>query len=209
MEFGIDNVKDVIRFCSRIVCEAKEELGRVDGKAGDGDLGISMQKGAEALLAVVDSYQSSNIGEFFFKCAMALNKAAPSTMGTLLCAGFMQTGRKFADCTGMDGDDIMEIPGYFAEAIICRGKAEEGNRTVLDALLPMCRAFHSVKERRGSIAEALREGREAAAEGVEKTRGLIPKVGRSKWMPENAAGEADGGALLCGILADALAEKYC
>lgn len=208
MGYTIDNVKNVVRFCSHVICDAKDELEQIDGRAGDGDLGISMQKGAMALIAAADSFEDDNISRFFNICAMELNKAAPSTMGTLLCAGFLEMGKKIQSSDKVEDGTILEIPFWFSNAIIARGKAGEGDRTVLDALLPLCRVFEAVKERGGNVEEALNEGKKAAAEGAEKTRTLIPRVGRSKWMPENALGEVDGGAMMCSILVNALAEKY-
>lgn len=208
MGYTIKNVKNVIRFCAEIASCAKDELEQIDSKTGDGDLGISIQKGAAALAAVIESYEDDSLGRFFSLCAMELNKAAPSTMGTLLSAGFMQMGREYLNCTELHDSDIMEIPAQFAAAITAMGKAGEGDRTILDALFPICRAFDDVRKKGGGVTQALIEGKDAAAEGAEKTRQLVPKVGRSKWIPENAAGEIDGGARFCSILADALAKKY-
>lgn len=201
MEYKIADVKNGLRRVSSSVIAAKMRLEQIDSSTGDGDLGISMQKGAMAIKAVVDAYGDPDIGRLFTLCAMELNKAAPSTMGTLLSAGLMQAGRRFAKCETLGTEQLMALPGVFADTIQMRGKASEGDRTILDALLPMRRAFESAE----SLSQAITSGLEAAKLGADRTKDMVPKIGRAKWAPENAKGIPDGGAVLCTVILEALA----
>lgn len=207
MTYTIDKVKSVLLGCAEAVCAEKEQLEHIDSICGDGDLGISMQKGCTALIKFSEIFEGEDIGKFFSRCAMEMNRAAPSTMGTLISAGFMQLGKKFAGCTEIDTQQVMIIPECFAEAIVARGKAKEGDRTILDALLPLCREFANAAEQKEALETAIIKGTAAACAGMEKTKELTPKVGRSKWTPENANGVVDGGALLCCIVAQHLANS--
>ena len=204
MTFTIDNVKAALLRCSARVAQNRDRLERVDSAAGDGDLGISMAKASEAVEKTVLSFPEGekDLGKLFGKCALAVNSAAPSTMGTLVCAALMQLGRTFSGHTAIEPQDIARIPGIMAEAIMKRGKASEGDRTVLDALLPLSRAFESAIADGKPLFAAVRDGAAAAAQGLENTKTMAPRIGRAKWTPENAAGNPDGGAMLCSILAD-------
>lgn len=204
MEYRVDQVKKVLIHCANRILENKKQLEIVDSQAGDGDLGISMQKGSVAVIQEIVGYEGSDLGMMFMKSAMALNKAAPSTMGTLLCAGLMQLGKTFSKKNTITEAEAVEIPSIFSEAIMSRGKAAEGDRTVLDALLPMARSMKNAFKSDSSLVEAVIAGAEAAKSGMEKTQDMVPKIGRSKWIPENAMGIVDGGALLCWIVAQGL-----
>jgi len=201
LSYGIEDVKKALKTISSYVAEAKTQLEQIDSRTGDGDLGISMQKGAAAIISAADAYDGTDIGRLFSLCAMELNKAAPSTMGTLLSGGLMQTGRMFAKKEALDDAQLMAVPKVFADTIQMRGKASEGDRTILDALLPMQRAFESSEDLRQAVASGL----EAARLGAEKTKEMVPKIGRAKWAPENAKGIPDGGAVLCSIVMEAVA----
>jgi dihydroxyacetone kinase len=204
VEYKIEKIKEILKYCAILVSDQKEQLEKIDSQVGDGDLGISMRKGAAAIVEEIDSFKGNDPGTLFMKCAMALNKAAPSTMGTLLCAGLMQMGKTFAKKEVVTETEIAGIPMSFAQAIMARGKAKEGDRTVLDALLPMAEAVETAFNAGRPLVEAIALGAEAARTGMEKTKEMVPKVGRAKWIPENAKGVPDGGAVLCWIVAQGL-----
>lgn len=208
MSYSIESVKRVICLCANSIAEHKDVLEETDSRTGDGDLGISMKKGFLALLEEADKYTGTDIGKFFGNCAMALNRAAPSTMGTLLSSGLMQCMKKFAGISEIDDAAVFDIPNIFAEAISARGRAIEGDRTILDALIPMGKAFKKAEKEGLGLPIAVQAGFAAASEGAERTKGLVPKMGRAKWAPANAVGIVDGGALLCKIVAKALCDEY-
>lgn len=205
MGWSIESVKAVVFRCAEIISEHKDTLGQIDRQTGDGDLGISMDKASTALRLIICEYTASDIGKFFSKCAFVINSSAPSTMGTLISAGFIQLGKRFCGCEEVSEEQLYEIPQIFANAIQQRGKAKIGDCTILDALIPACIAINEHKT--GGFALALKAGAAAADEGAKKTQLLVPKVGRAKWAPDNAVGVPDGGAVLCAILLNALSEK--
>lgn len=207
MGHTIDDVKNTLILCAAAVVRQKSTLEEIDSLTGDGDMGISMQKGCTAIIAEAESYTEYDIGKFFGKCAMAFNRAAPSTMGTLLSCGFMQCAKKFGGLTELDGSMVLSIPWQFADAIMLRGKAHEGDRTVLDALLPLCRSLDKSIACGLSTLDALAAAYAAAVDGMERTKKLEPKMGRAKWAPDNADGIPDGGAVLCVIVIKAFLEQ--
>ena len=197
---SIEQVKESLIHLSVIVKQRKGELEAVDKKSGDGDLGISMDKGADAIILQVQNDTGTDLGMLFLQCAMALNKAAPSTMRTLLSGSFMSLGQKYKGKQELEEKEVMEIPGLIAEAIMKRGKAKPGDRTILDALVPAADAMREDAEKEESAKRALAQAVDAAKKGLEATRSMVPKIGRAKWTPENSEGIPDGGALLCVII---------
>ncbi len=206
MSYSIEDVKKTLLLCANQVSLKKEELERIDSESGDGDLGSSMAKASDAIIHTVSEYPDGekDIGKLIYKCAMAVNGAAPSTMGTLISAGLMQVGKLFLARESIDIADIYHIPGTFAKAIMQRGKATEGDRTVLDALLPLSRVFENAEVQSVPPSVVINEAAAAAQEGMERTKTMVPRIGRAKWMPDNAVGHPDGGAYLCCIVINSL-----
>ena len=207
MVYTLDDIKACIKCCTESVMNAKNELEKIDSFAGDGDLGISMFKGCEAINSCMDAYTAEDIGRMFLSCAMALNKAAPSTMGTLITAGFMRIGKLSLGKTEIDDAFAMSVPNEFVAAITAAGKAQKGDRTILDALIPMADAYMCGYQAGTDCKTVLASAAEAAKVGAEETKNMVPRIGRQKWAPDNAAGIIDGGAYLCATVAKAIADK--
>jgi dihydroxyacetone kinase-like protein len=118
-----------------------------------------------------------------------ISKAAPSTFGTLYASGFLAAGLALND----EDDALAQLQtGLQAalEKIAQRGKSEEGQRTLLDALGPGSRAASLATD----VPSALASAAVAAGEGVEATKGMTPQHGRAGWIGERAKGIADAGA---------------
>lgn len=205
--YQINEVKRIIAKVADAIHEKKDYLGELDGKSGDGDLGMSMEAAFGAIKETADAYEGSQISELLMKAAMNCNKAAPSTMGTLMSAGVMAIAKAAKGKDGFEDADVVKLPRLFAEAIMARGKAKPGDKTILDALCPMA----DTVEEKFAAGMSLQEAYAAAADTAEKaaaaTAGMRAAAGRAKWLGERAAEYPDGGAVLCSIIARALANS--
>jgi hypothetical protein len=165
-----------------------EEFTQLDSEAGDGDLGLTAGKIAAGIrLALAEPGDS--VKQLVLNLGKEISKAAPSTFGTLYASGFLAAGLAIND----DDDPLVQLAAGLQAAldkIAMRGKSEEGQRTLLDALGPATRAVHSA----GDMAGALRAAAEKAGEGVEATKAMDPQHGRAGWIGERAKGIADAGA---------------
>ncbi len=196
---------DVIRILILIAEKVKANtdiLADLDGLSGDGDLGESMEKSSNAVLATVKAGEFKDIGELLMKCAMAMNRAAPSTLGTLISGAVMAIAREMKGKAELDPADISRIPKIMADSIKEKGKAESGDKTILDALIPMSEAVSGEFSRGSDIRECFHKGAEAARKGAERTAGMLPKAGRAQWIGERVRGNQDGGAVLCATVAE-------
>lgn len=200
-------LKDVNRIIFKVadaIHEKRDYLGELDGKSGDGDLGISMEAAFGAIRETAGGYEGGQISEMMMKAAMNCNKAAPSTMGTLMSAGIMAIAKAAKGKDGFEDEDMVKLPRLFAQGIMARGKAKVGDKTILDALCPMADAV----EEQFAKGKSLKEAYEAAADVAEKaaaaTAGMRASAGRAKWLGERAAEYPDAGAVLCAVVARAM-----
>lgn len=209
MGYTTEDIKNVLKYIADEMIAAKSQLTEIDSKLGDGDMGISMEKGAHALQAEIESNMGSDISRLFMQCAAAFNKAAPSTMGTLISTALMSIAKQCVGKEEITQKDVSGFPKIMAQAISARGKAKLGDKTVLDALIPFADTFENVFSQTGDIKEALRAGADSAHSGMEQTKGMLAKSGRAKWLAERNMEYPDGGAVLCDRVVKRLTADLC
>jgi dihydroxyacetone kinase-like protein len=188
--------------------QARDELNRLDAAAGDGDLGLTMTAAAQGAAALAErgELDGKPLAEALRALGRELARCAPSTSGTLLARGLLQAGREA-------GDHADDPPVGRAAALVRAGiagiqkagKAQPGDRTMLDALTPLAEALQSAADRGEPPAAAAAAAAEAARAGAESTKDLEPKVGRASWIPDRARGNVDAGAHAVAIIAEAVA----
>lgn len=199
--YTMNEIKNTLEKIAEQIKAQETLLTELDGMSGDGDLGITAVKLSEALKKMAQS-DIADPGMLFMKTGMEMNKQAPSTMGTLLAAGVMSLGKAYKGKTGLTDEDITMLPRLLAEEIMKRGKAALGDKTILDALIPMADAVQEGFAETGSIKEAYSKGAKAAKDGAERTRGMIAKTGRASWIADRTKDNLDGGAVLCAKIAE-------
>lgn len=183
-----------------------ELLNRLDGTAGDGDLGITLTRAAEAMAAVADDASGLAPGAAVRRLGRAVASGAPSTGGTLLAFALMAAGA---------ADDPARTPaervalGLDAarRAIAERGQVAPGDRTMLDALGPAADAFAAAVTAGATLADAAQAAADAAEAGARATATMEPTVGRAGWLKDRARGNEDAGARLVALVAAAAAHR--
>ena len=187
------------------VAKQKKWLIELDSKIGDGDLGLTMERGFTALAEESSKYVGEDIGKFLIKAGLVFNKVAPSTMGTLMSTAIMRMGRTWNGKTELTPRDI--VAGFEAAVVGIkeRGKSELGDKTVLDALVPAVDALQAGLVGGKDLPGALRDAYQAALQGFEHTKELQSKVGRASWFQEGSIGNPDPGAGLITIIFSVLA----
>jgi len=115
-------------------------LTELDQAVGDGDLGVTAVKLAKALEAAADQ-GDADLGRFLAQTGMPLNRAAPSTMGTLMATALMQAGKRMVGKESLTATDLAQLLSAATEGVRTRGKANLGDKTLLDALQPASAAF--------------------------------------------------------------------
>jgi len=174
--------------------EHVDELRDLDAALGDGDLGVTVELGSNAILAYLSAQNELDIGRMLAKMGMDINKVNPSTFGTLLASAFIGAGKATQGKNALIAIDLLTM-GYGAvDAIKKRGKAEVGDKTMLDALVPAVEAYKEILSQNNDVIFALQKAAAASEEGMNATATMKAKYGRVSWRPDGGMGLKDGGA---------------
>jgi dihydroxyacetone kinase len=211
------NWTEVLQAVRGAIAAAKDELGRLDAAAGDGDLGLTMTAAADGAAALAEhgGLDGKTTAEALRALGMELARVAPSTSGTLFARGLLQASRVAAASAADDSADGEAESSPVTQAAVLvhaaiegiqkAGKAQPGDRTMLDALAPAAQALQEAAARGDSPKAAAESAAEAAREGAEATKDLEPKIGRASWIAERARGNVDAGAQAVAVIATAIA----
>ena len=187
--------------------ENKEYLIELDAASGDGDLGLTMSKGFAAGKEFALASAEQDIGKLLFGIGSAMAKAAPSTMGTLMASGFLKAAKALKGKTELTAEDFAAFAGEYYTGIQERGKANPGERTLLDALYPAANAISdAVKAGQTDLHELAEAGYKAALEGVEATKTMIAMHGKTVVHRAKLNGVPDQGAIVGSLFYKAWAE---
>lgn len=187
---------------------AEAEISALDATLGDGDLGITMTKGCTAIRGVCEDPASNTLtpGALLRRVGTCLAEAAPSTLGTLLAWGFMKAGATVNADVQLDGDGVVTMLRVLTDTIATRGKAQVGDKTILDALDPAVAAVAAALAEEQSLEVALARGAESAWAGFEHTAELQARHGRAGRYAVRSIGHRDAGAYVGATLVASLAE---
>lgn len=179
-----------------IFAEKKEELCNMDAQMGDGDLGLTMDKGYGALPALLqENMEAGDIGKTLMKGGMKMSSLVPSTMGTLMSSGIMEGGKALKGKDAMGPRELADCLTAFAAGVQKRGKCQPGDRTILDALDAGAQAAVQAAEEGGDLSAVIAAACEGAAQGVEATKDMVPKFGKAAVFAAKAKGVPDQGAM--------------
>lgn len=179
-----------------IFAEKKDELCFMDAHMGDGDLGLTMQKGCGALPELlVSCSESGDIGKTLVKAGMKVACLAPSTMGTLMASGLIEGGKMLIGEAELGPEELAVFLEGFSRGIQKRGKCEPGDRTILDAVHPAAKGAKAAADAGGSLKDVMEEAAAGAEEGVEATKNMLPKFGKAAVFASKAQGVPDQGAV--------------
>ena len=183
----------VAAVAKRIEAE-KDFLTELDNAIGDGDHGINLARGFKSVTVKLSTFADKDIGAILKGVGMELVSTVGGASGPLYGTAFMKAGNV---CKGKFELTDAEFVTAFEAAINgvkMRGKAVEGEKTMLDALCPACAAFKAGIDGGKSLTEALAAGVDAAAKGVEYTKTIIATKGRAAYLQERSIGHQDPGA---------------
>lgn len=178
--------------------EASEELGRIDAIAGDGDHGRGMLKGAKAAQNAAQSIltRGGGLGSLFTEVGEAWAAKAGGTSGVLWGAGLSSIAKSVEDdMTSLTSIEMVDAVRNFVSTIQELGKAELGDKTMLDAMIPFTEVLAAQVEAGSSIKEAWKNASLRAELAARETSGLSPKIGRARPLAERSLGNPDAGAI--------------
>jgi len=199
-------VRDWMRAFASEVEAHRAELIRQDSAIGDGDHGANMDRGMKKAVQRLDGLGDGDIGATLKAMGMALVSSVGGAAGPLYGTFFMQMGAKAAGAGELDLAGWTEAVEAGVQGVQARGKAEPGDKTMLDALLPATDALRQAADDGADLGEALRRAATAAQEGMEATIPLVARKGRASYLGERSAGHQDPGATSSHLLLKAAAD---
>lgn len=204
----MDELTDWLRRFHAAVTAHQTELTELDSVIGDADHGANMVRGMNAVMAKVDAEPPATVADLGKAVGMTLVTSVGGASGPLYGTFFLRFGMNAGAVDGLDAAGLGAALRAGLEGIVARGKAEPGDKTMVDALAPAIDAWDRTVAEGGSSAQAARAAATAAEEGRDATLPLVARKGRASYLGERSAGHLDPGAasaaLLLGSLADAL-----
>jgi dihydroxyacetone kinase-like protein len=201
-------VVDWVKAFSSIVAENKDSLTRLDSAIGDADHGTNMDRGMKAVLAKLDGVEEDDIGAMLKTVGMTLVSTVGGAAGPLYGTLFLQMGVATAGKSELEPEDWAAALDAAVKGVQMRGKAEPGDKTMVDALIPARDTFSAALAEGASFEEALRRSAEAAEEGMLATTPLVARKGRASYLGERSAGHQDPGATSSQLLLKTAAETW-
>ena len=189
--------EDIIKWLqatAQVLEENKEHLTDLDSAIGDADHGINMERGFKKVFSQLPPPPEINIDEILKKTGFALITSVGGASGPLYGTFFMEASRAVKDRTELAGSDLVALFEAGIKGIMRIGKAQLGDKTMLDALIPALEALRLQVEEDADTVGALSAMTEAAKDGMKKTIPLLAKKGRASYLGERSIGHQDPGA---------------
>ena len=189
---GKNDILKILENLKQLFNDNRDFLVELDGRMGDGDLGLTMSKAFTVACNELMDTDEADPGKILMKAGMLMAKAAPSTMGTLMGTGFMRGGKAIAGKSEIAAADLADFFQAFVTGIMERGKAKPGEKTIIDSLKP---AADTLSRASGEdTAKAVQEALKAAEKGLEATKDMVAQHGRIAYYKEKSKGLEDPGA---------------
>lgn len=201
-------VREWIRAYAATIAENRPELVRLDTAIGDGDHGTNMDRGMRKAVEKIDDTEGDDIGALLKAVGMALVSSVGGAAGPLYGTLFLQMGM------ASTGREELDLAGWTAaleagvQGVQTRGKAEPGDKTMIDALLPAVDALRAAGEDGSPLGDALRRSADAAEEGMRATIPLEARRGRASYLGPRSVGHQDPGATSSRLLLAAAADTF-
>jgi dihydroxyacetone kinase-like protein len=191
---GREELMGLFRQLREVFAERRDFLIELDGRLGDSDLGITMNKGFNAASDWVETNASDDLGKTLNSAGLAIAKAAPSTMGTLTATGFMRGGKALAGRDSLGTEELLVFWRAFRDGVAERGKAKPGDKTILDVLEPIVSSFEVSVQEEARLIPALESAAAAAERGLNGTKAMKAQHGKAAVYQEKSIGFQDAGA---------------
>jgi dihydroxyacetone kinase-like protein len=181
-------------------------LCALDGAIGDGDHGTSMVLGFREASRALAATEVTEPSALLRQIGAAFTARVGGVTGILVGAVFSAFGTAADGKQTLGAADLAAMADAAVAAVRARGKAEEGQKSLLDALAPAARALREAAAQEAAPRAALQEAAAAAAAGAEATRDMVARVGRARYQGERSLGHVDAGAASVALLYRVLAD---
>lgn len=207
MTISQQQVMDWLTAYAGVLQDKRDYLTELDSAIGDADHGANMDRGFQAVQAKLSGSPQADIGAIFKTTAMTLITTVGGASGPLYGTFFLQAASKTSGKSELDLAEWTALMEAALAGVIARGKAQMGDKTMIDALTPAVEALKKALAEGVDIHPALELSTEAARQGMEDTTPLVARKGRASYLGERSAGHQDPGATSTYYLLKSAAEN--
>ena len=195
-----------VRTIAQTAVDNEQAFGELDAVVGDGDFGYSLARGFEIVLSDWDTFDRADPGVFLQKIALVISKRVGGTSGPLWGTAFLRAAAVVKGKDAVSGEDVVAMLRAAAEGIKSRGKSDVGDKTLLDALVPMTDAIaEHVGDKAADVAKVAATTARAAADATTTMQAMR---GRASYTGERSIGSPDAGAVAVAVMAERVAAGW-
>ena len=203
-----DDTLEWITACADVLDENSNYLTKLDAAIGDGDHGANMDRGFKAVMLKMPDVADKDIGTILKAVGMTLISTVGGAAGPLYGTFFLQAGMKSTGKMELNLEDWLLALEAAVAGVVMRGKAELGDKTMVDALSPAVDSLKHSMDDHLSSSQALQLSAEAAKQGMVDTIPWVARKGRASYLGERSAGHQDPGATSSYLILQAAADTW-
>ncbi len=208
MSTAQQQVELVVRTIAETAVENEKYFGDLDAVVGDGDFGYSLARGFEKLLEGWDDLDRSDPGTFLKKAGMVISSRIGGTSGPIWGTAFMRAGMTTGGTAELGGEQVVAMLRAAAEGIKARGQSDVGDKTLLDALVPLTDRLEQELRSGADGGTALAAAAETAQKAAEATTEMVARRGRAAYTGERSRGSVDAGAMAVAVITDRVSRAW-
>jgi dihydroxyacetone kinase phosphoprotein-dependent L subunit len=208
-EIGLPEIEQAVRSIAATALRNEKYFSELDAAAGDADFGVSLASGFKVVESDWDELDRSSIGSFLLKISMIISRHVGGCSGPIWGTGFMRAGMLTKDKQSITLAELEAMLTAAIEGIQQRGGAVAGDKTLLDALMPMRDIVKAHAENDDAEpAAVLQEATAAANEAIERTKDWVAKRGRQSFTGDRSSGTPDPGIVAIATMMNDICESF-
>ncbi len=201
--------EDMMRWLERtadVLAENRVYLTQLDSPIGDADHGVNMDRGFSAVRSKFSMMEVTDSATMLRTVGTTLVSTVGGASGPLYGTAYLRAGGVVAGKQELTSADVVAMLEAFLGGIVARGKAQPGEKTMVDALTPALATARQALDEGASLAELTRRASAAAEEGMKATIPMLATKGRASYLGERSIGHQDPGATSSWLILRSLAE---
>jgi dihydroxyacetone kinase/dihydroxyacetone kinase-like protein len=192
-----------------VALENRKYFSELDGVVGDGDFGISLATGFEAVTGTKwDNLNRTNPGTFLKDVAQTFMGSVGGVTGSIWGTAFLRAGVKAGDKQDLTSEDVIEMLRSAIEGMKKRGKSDLGDKTLLDAFIPATEEFEKALQNGGTTLDSLKSAAQVARQQTEEIKPWVAKCGRASYTGDRSKDTYDAGSIAIAVMAEKLVQVW-
>jgi len=208
-DIALPEIEQAVESIAATALRNEKYFSELDAAAGDADFGVSLASGFKVVKSDWEVLDRSSIGSFLLKISMIISRHVGGYSGPIWGTGFMRAGMLAKDKSSVTLGELEQMLSAAIQGIQQRGGAEVGDKTLLDALIPMRDAIKARAEGDDADpAEVLKEATKIANDAIERTKDWVARRGRQSFTGERSSGSPDPGIVAIATMMNDICESF-